>query len=101
LTYPLGTGSGSTVGARGLAVDFSGANPLIYATTGDASLAQNRLISIVDTGVSSTATLLATSGANEIYRGLSFAPSTIPEPSFAALCLLGLAALLRLRKVQG
>jgi hypothetical protein len=96
LTYTLGTGTGSTVGARGLAVDFSGANPVIYATTGEATLLQNQLISIVDTGSASLATALATSAPKEIFRGLEFVP--VPEPSSGVLLLLGLAALVRSRK---
>jgi hypothetical protein len=98
LTYTLGTGSGSTVGARGLAVDFSGADPVIYATTGEASLVANRLISIVDTGAASPATLLATANALEVFRGLEFVPIAVPEPGSAVLLLLGLAALFRARK---
>jgi hypothetical protein len=97
-TYTLGTGASSTVGARGLAVDFSGASPVIYATTGEATLLQNRLISIVDTGAASAATVLATSASKEIFRGLEFAPIAVPEPSAAVLLLLGLAALVRGRK---
>ncbi|MBL7942933.1 MAG: putative metal-binding motif-containing protein, partial [Flavobacteriales bacterium] len=76
LSYTLGTGAGSTVGARGLIVDFSGANPVIYATTAEASL--NRLIKITDTGAGSSASTLATATANTIFRGLSFAPQCTP-----------------------
>ncbi|MDX2281208.1 MAG: choice-of-anchor I family protein, partial [Saprospiraceae bacterium] len=74
LTYTLATGSGSTVGARGVVADFSGANPIVYATTAESAL--NRLIKITDTGASSgaTATTLATAGTNTIFRGLAFAP---------------------------
>lgn len=35
--YTLSTGDGSTVGARGLAVDFSGTEAVIFATTAETS----------------------------------------------------------------
>lgn len=95
LTYVIDTG---TVGARGLAVDFSGVNPVLYATTAESSL--NRLVSYVDTGDGVTTTL-ATAGANTIFRGLDFTPVQVPEPStFALLGIGGLAALLGRRKVR-
>jgi hypothetical protein len=50
----------TNIGARGVAVDFSGAHPVIYATTAEAST--NRLVSITDTGAASTVTTLATAG---------------------------------------
>lgn len=89
LNYTLGTGDGSTAGARGLTVDFSGANPILFATTSESSA--NRLISIVDDGTgSSVANVLATAGANTAFRGVDFAPTAVPEPSSAALLTLGL-----------
>ena len=45
LAYTLSTG---TAGTRGVCVDFSGANPVVYATTNEASA--NRLIKFTDTG---------------------------------------------------
>jgi Ig-like domain-containing protein/immunoglobulin I-set domain protein len=72
LVYTLATGTNSTTGARGLTVDFSGAQPILYATTADSI--SNKLISIVDTGASSVATVLATAGANQLFRGVQFIP---------------------------
>ncbi|HEX3717612.1 MAG TPA: immunoglobulin domain-containing protein [Verrucomicrobiae bacterium] len=72
LAYTLGTGATSLTGARGLAVDFSGIDPVLYATTADS--ASNNLISIVDAGSGSPATVLATAGTNELFRGVQFIP---------------------------
>ena len=94
LSYTLNTGG--TGGARGLAVDFSGANPVLYATTVETS--NNRLITLTDTGSGSAETDLASAGTNRAFRGLEFAP--VPEPGSATLIGLGLAAgwLFRRRK---
>ncbi|MFM7153451.1 MAG: choice-of-anchor I family protein, partial [Bacteroidota bacterium] len=73
LAYTLGTGAGSTVGAFGVAVDFSASTPIIYATTTETTA--NRLIRIDDTGAGSAAVVLATAGANTIYRGVAMAPA--------------------------
>lgn len=68
-----------TNGAFGLAVDFSGANPVIYATSAN----ENYLFSITDTGAGGTngATLLATAAANEGFHGLAFAPTNYVVPT--------------------
>ena len=87
-SYTLGTGSGSTVGTRGLAVDFSahatwGAGvqgAVLYATTAEPS--GNRLIKIVDNGAASAATLVTTAGPSQILAGVSFGPSVV-SPFFA------------------
>ena len=74
-----GTISGTKTG-RSLVVDFSGANPVIYATTAETTTGtpavpvSNRLVKIIDTGAASTATLLATSPANTSFRGVALAP---------------------------
>jgi hypothetical protein len=74
-TYVLQTGV--NIGARGLTVDWSGANPVIYATTAETT--GNRIVSITDTGVLSSATTLATSGENQLYRSIAFSPILIPS----------------------
>jgi hypothetical protein len=70
----------TNVGARGVTVDFSGAHPVIYATTAESST--NRLVAITDTGAASPATTLATAGVNQIFRGVAFAPATGQLPQF-------------------
>ena len=89
--YSLSLG---TNGAVGLAVDFSGANPTIYATSANG----NSLFGIVDTGAGATGTLLDTAGANEAFRGLDWSPVATPEPSTLALGGLGLAAITFFRR---
>ncbi len=92
LSYTLNAGSGR--GARGLAVDFSGLNPTVFATT-----TQNELIRLVDTGGGAVPTVLATAAANLEWRGLEFAP--IPEPGeTAAATGAGLAILAAVRHWQ-
>jgi hypothetical protein len=75
LTYVLQTGV--NIGARGLTVDWSGTNPVIYATTAEDT--HNRIVSITDTGVLSSATTLVTSGENQLYRSIAFSPILIPS----------------------
>ncbi len=83
------TGTGTSAGATGLAVDFSGANPIIYATSSDGT----SLFDVVDTNATATATLLASAAANTAFRGLDFSPLNVPEPATVALAGMGLAAL--------
>jgi hypothetical protein len=65
-------------GCFALTVDFSGANPIVYATTTegyDGSANSNRVVQIVDTGASSAVTTVAQSpSANIVYRGIAFTP---------------------------
>ncbi|HRD54111.1 MAG TPA: hypothetical protein PKY96_15840, partial [Flavobacteriales bacterium] len=69
LSYTLAVNG--TTGARGLEVDFSGADPVLYATTTDTP---NRLVRIVDTGAGSIGSTIATAPANTAFRGVAFAP---------------------------
>jgi hypothetical protein len=75
--YALGSGV-TRIGARSLSVDFSGADPVIYAIT--AETATNRLIAITDAGPNSPAVTLASCPANELFRAVKFAPA-LPQPS--------------------
>ncbi len=65
-------------GCFALAVDFSGAAPIIYATTTegyDGSVNSNRVVQIVDTNVMATVTTIAQAPSAKIaYRGLDFTP---------------------------
>ncbi len=80
LAYTLGTGA-TNIGARGLSVDFSGTNPIIYGTSAESSL--NRVFKITDTGASSTASTLVTATVNYIFRGICFAPQAPATISIA------------------
>jgi hypothetical protein len=71
LAYTLGTGITNT-GAYGVVVDYSGANPIIYATTFDAG--GNRVIKITDTGAGSVASTIISATPNVYYKGITFAP---------------------------
>jgi hypothetical protein len=84
--YSLSLG---TNGATGLAVNFSGANPIIYATSADGK----SLFDVTDTGATASGTLLATAAANEAIRGVDFSPQPVPEPSTLALAGMGLTTL--------
>jgi len=84
--YSLSLG---TNGASGLAVNFSGANPIIYATSADGK----SLFDVVDTNSTATGTLLDTAAANTAFRGLDFSPTNVPEPATVALAGVGLTAL--------
>ncbi len=98
LSYTLGTGTGSTVGAGCLTVDFSAqttwgpgvTGAIIYATTAAAS--SNQLIRVVDTGAGSSATVMKQANVNELLRGVRFGPVpsapiivSLPQPASVSL----------------
>ena len=69
--------NGLTAGCRGMVVDFSSPNPVIYATTADTA---TKLIRITDTSVfgatndnADQAITLAVAPANTAFRGVAFA----------------------------
>ncbi len=70
----------TNVGARGVTVDFSGAHPVVYATT--AEVTNNRLVTLTDTGANATVTTLATAGVNQLFRGIAFTPYAAIVPHF-------------------
>jgi len=72
----------TNVGARAVAVDFSGVRPVVYATTAEST--NNHLVTITDTGAGATVTTLATAGVNQIFRGVTFAPTASLAPQFYA-----------------
>ena len=64
-----------TVGYRGLAGYVTGNTVTLMASTGMAAGGQDALVVIVDTGTGSpTQMLVATSAANETFRGIAVPP---------------------------
>jgi hypothetical protein len=67
-------------GCFAVAVDFSGASPIVYATTTEGyngSVNSNRVVQIVDTGANAAVTTIAQSKSDEIaYRGIDFTPGS-------------------------
>jgi hypothetical protein len=79
---PLTFGTGSTAGARGLALSQNGSNVTLVVTTIETSA--NRLVQVSDDLTSTTPfagspITLATAPANTVFRGVTFAP--VPEPA--------------------
>ena len=93
----FGTGTGSTVGARGLAVDFTTTDPTIYAVTTDST--NNRILRFQDVLDTQTGlTLIDSSGSSDLFRGVAvIAP--VPEPAMVVgLAALGLAGVRIVRR---
>jgi hypothetical protein len=84
LAYTFGSSS------RGLTVDYSGVNPVIYATTSETS--NNSIIKINDLGSTSTASTLRSAGVNYVFRGIDFTPNSYnsisisQQPSSFTVC---------------
>jgi hypothetical protein len=69
-------------GCFGLTVDFSGAAPVIYATTTEGwnSMNSNRVVRIIDTNASAAVITIAQSAStNIVYRGVEFTPEAVPS----------------------
>jgi hypothetical protein len=75
-------------GCFGLAVDFNGQDPVIYATTTEGygnSFNSNRVVKIVDTGEKSEVVTLACTGSTNIaFRGIDFTPEAKPPAGATA-----------------
>ncbi|HEY7090448.1 MAG TPA: hypothetical protein VH518_20290 [Tepidisphaeraceae bacterium] len=88
LTYTLELDPAGTVGAHGLAVDWSATSPLLYASTTD-----NRLIRIQDLGLASPVITLSTAPTHTIFAGVEL----VPEPAGLSILLMGACAMRRRR----
>ena len=71
--YTLGYTLSSSKQVWELAADFSGSNPILYATTGESSA--NNVVCVTDTGSASAFTTLATAPTGDAFRGIAFAPT--------------------------
>jgi hypothetical protein len=68
---------------RYITVDFSGALPVIYATTSESN--NNRLLQMVDNGGTATINTLVTAGVNQNLRGVRFGPNAAAPPAIITL----------------
>ena len=73
LAYTIGTGA-TNIGAYGLVVDYSGTNPVLYASTFETT--GNRVVKIVDNGTAASAsiTTIVPAVTNVFNKGIAFAP---------------------------
>ena len=78
----------TTSKAYGLAVDFSGANPMVYWTTPD------NLYAAIDGGAAAQGISILPAGANYAFRGLEL----VPEPSALGILAVGAVVLLSSRR---
>ncbi len=79
--------SGITTGLRGLTGELVSGNVVLYATTvgvTSGSSQGNALVTVTDTGASSTFATIINSPTNTFFRGVAFTP--VPEPSSILLC---------------
>ena len=83
LAYKLGTGA-TNIGAYGLIVDYSGANPVLYATTFETT--GNRIIKITDTGAISSASTIVSAITGVFNKGITFAPVDVGTPTVSLSC---------------
>jgi hypothetical protein len=90
------TDSASANKAYGLAVDFSGVNPVLYWTS------PTDIWQVTDAGAGAAGTSILSAGPNYAFRGLDWSPgvAAVPEPSTIALAGLGMAGLFQLRRRQ-
>jgi hypothetical protein len=85
------TAGAGFAGLRGLTGSYENGVATLFTTTTEAN--NNRLISIVDSGVIPTAaTGIATAGSNFVFRGVDITSVVpVPEPSTYALAVIGAA----------
>jgi hypothetical protein len=72
--YTLGNSVTSSTQVDDIAVDFSGANPVIYAVTGEST--GNHIIKATDTGAASTFSSIETAQSGDAFRGIVLAPAS-------------------------
>lgn len=69
----------TAAGCFGLAVDFSGTAPILYATTTEGyggSVNSNRVVKIIDTGANAAVATVAQAGSTNVaFRGIDFTPN--------------------------
>ena len=85
-------------GFRGLSGTYENGVASLFAIS-STETSNNRLLKILDNGAAPTsATTIATSGANYAFRGVDI--MTVPEPSSSMLMVVGMVALVAVRAVR-